>query len=160
MECRSLGTADEGKNPQAKTETGETRQGPCELGPDQNIHEYSAAFLGGSELRIRGARKKETNLDRKGGRGRVSTLDFRDPKAQIGRARSRCIEPTTGNRNESLPNSSATPLRSGALMAADELSDTADLIKCPRAPKSSQPEEIAERLLLSGFSCPGHLMDV
>ena len=56
---------DPGKNPQAKTETGERAwaMGPVGIfGPEQNIHEYSFVFLGGRELRIWGCPKRKKTI--------------------------------------------------------------------------------------------------
>ena len=69
MKFRSLGMVEQGKNPLAKTETGETRLG---AGICVNIHECSVFFW-----RQRTQNSGTECLDKRGGRVGFFALEFR-----------------------------------------------------------------------------------
>ena len=55
------------------------------------------------------------------------------------------------NRNDMLPNFSATPLRSEAIMVAGELSRSADAIKWTRPLELADLEKIADQSIKVGY---------
>ena len=63
------------------------------------------------------------------------------------------------NRNDTLSNSSATPIRSDVFIFADESVKAADLIRWSRMLELRELGSMAENIFIAGFYCMGDLMD-
>ena len=77
--------------------------------------------------------------------------------ACAGRMRPRGRDIAGENGNDTLPNSSPTRLRSGAVIVADEQSKAADAVKWPRPQDLAGLGKIADQIIGAGYHCVGDL---